>query len=174
MVRRDRPGQTETAMNSLINELTTLEPTVDDDGNLVPRALPLTPEAKAMWIEYFNRHRQEQADLDDDLAAAWSKLEAYTARFALVFQLCSAAASGTTAHAVDRAHLEAAIAVSDWFGHEATRVYTMLRETDEQRDQRRLVEWLQRRGDPATAREVQQCCRWLKNSARQKQPWRRW
>jgi hypothetical protein len=38
----------------------------------------------------------------------------------------------------------------------------MLDETDAECDQRRLVEWIQRRGGAATAREVQQGCRWLK------------
>ena len=39
---------------------------------------------------------------DDDLAAAWSKLEAYAARFALIFQLCTwAAGDAAVGHCID-------------------------------------------------------------------------
>ena len=87
--------------------------------------MPLSDEAKRLWIEYFNRHRAELADLDDDLAAAWSKLEAYAARFALIFQLCSWAAGEPHAsdEQVDEAAMVSGIALSDWFGGEAKRVY---------------------------------------------------
>jgi hypothetical protein len=38
----------------------------------------------------------------------------------------------------------------------------MLDETDGERDQRRLVEWIDRKGGTVTARDVQMGCRWLK------------
>ena len=92
--------------------------------------MPLTPEAKAVWIEYYDRHRAELAGLDDDLAAAWSKLEAYAARFALIFQLCSWAAGEAGDQASTKPH-PGRDRLSDWFGHEARRVYGLFSESAE-------------------------------------------
>ena len=73
----------------------------------------------------------ELVELDDDLAAAWSKLEAYTARFALIFQLLSWAAGEADGEAVDQTSMESAITLSDWFGGEARRVYGLFAEREE-------------------------------------------
>ena len=80
--------------------------------------MPLTPEAKTVWVEYFNRHRAELADLDDDLAAAWSKLEAYAARFALIFQLVANAAGEANDDTVDE---KSSKRVSSWPTGSATK-----------------------------------------------------
>jgi hypothetical protein len=99
-------------MEKLIEALLAMESGADAEGNPEPHPLPLTPVAKSVWVEYYDRHRGEIVDLDEDLAAAWSKLEAYTARFALIIQLCRDPA----AVAVDEQSMIAAIALSDWFG----------------------------------------------------------
>lgn len=153
---------TEAAIEHVYDRLLSLEPAADAEGNPEPFALPLTVEAKAVWIEYYDRHRAEQADLSDDLSAAWSKLEAYTARFALIFQLCVWASGGASGDTVDEKSMRAAIVLSDWFGSEARRVYATMAESDDDRDNRRLLDWITRRGGMTTAREVQQGCRWLR------------
>lgn len=158
----------EQAMSQVFERLIELEPAGaagfddfdDEAGEPEPFPLDLTPEAKTVWVKYFNRHRAELADLDDDLAAAWSKLEAYTARFALIFQLCTFADGDAAAgHAVDQRSMEAAIELTDWFGHEAKRVYGMFVETAEDRDQRDLVDWIERRGGTTTVRDLQMTLR---------------
>ena len=68
----------------------------------------------------------------------------------------------TNANVVDAASMNAGIVLAKWFKHEARRVYAMLDESDAERDQRRLVEWIGRKGGTVTVREVQQGCRWLK------------
>ncbi|MCS7045341.1 MAG: hypothetical protein NZO58_03190, partial [Gemmataceae bacterium] len=65
---------------------------------------------------------------------------------------------------MDADTMNVGIALADRFKHEARCVYAMLDESDAERDQRRLVEWIERRGGTVTAREVQQGCRWLKES----------
>src|SRR5262249_2492342 len=62
----------------------------------------------------------------------------------------------------DAASMTAGITLTKWFKGEARRVYAMLDESDPERDQRRLVEWIERKGGSVTAHEVQQGCRWLK------------
>ena len=54
--------------------------------------------------------------------------------------------------------------MTQWFKHEVRRVYALLCETDEERDERRLVEWIDRKGGAVTARDVQMGCRWLREA----------
>jgi hypothetical protein len=63
---------------------------------------------------------------------------------------------------LDLPSMNAGITLAKWFKHEARRVYAMLDESDAERDQRRLVDWIGRKGGTVTPREVQQGYRWLK------------
>jgi hypothetical protein len=135
-----------------------------------PTVLPLSKKAKDAWVAFYDAHASEQADLEGDLAAAWSKLEAYCARLALVIELVKWAAlpppKGNTLadqlagsfgpDAVQSASIAAAVKLVGWFGHEARRVYAALGDSDEERERRRLVGWIQARGGAVTARELQQ------------------
>lgn len=150
---------TEQRMSELFDKLLTIEPAANEHGEPEPFPLDLTPGAKAMWVDYFNRHRSELVELDDDLAAAWSKLEAYAARFALIFQLCGWAAGNATDEAIEATAMEAAIELSDWFGGEAKRVYGMFCEDEADQQQRELIEMIQRRGGSITARELAHAAR---------------
>ena len=47
---------------------------------------------------------------------------------------------------IDAHSVRAGVALSRWFGYEARRVYALLSETGEDRDNRRLVELMQRKG----------------------------
>ena len=156
---------TEAAMQGVFDRLLALEPAADEEGHPAPFALPFTPEAKKVWVAYYDRHRAELVELDDDLAAAWSKLEAYTARFALIFQLCAWAAGEASGEAVDQSSVEAAIMLSDWFGSEARRVYGLFSEAAADREERELVELVDRKGGSLTARELMRSSRRYPTSA---------
>jgi hypothetical protein len=156
---------TEAALGSVFDRLLSLEPAADEDGHPAPFAMPLTPEAKAAWVEFYDRHRDELSDLDDDLAAAWSKLEAYAARFALIFQLCSWAAGAAGCDAVSEASIRAGIMLADWFGNEARRVYALLAESEADREDRELVELIRRKGGSVTPRDLMRACRLFVTSA---------
>jgi hypothetical protein len=148
----------------LFDRLYELQPGVGDDGDSQPVRVRLSGEAKAAWKAYYNDHAIEQADLIGDMAAAWSKLEEYAARLALVVHFTRWAAGDPTlnANVLDVASMNAGIVLARWFKHEARRVYAMLDESDAERNQRRLVDWVGRKGGTVTPREVQQGCRWLK------------
>ncbi len=151
----------EKTITGLFDRLIDLEPGVSEQGEAEPTALDLTPEAKTLWVKYFNRHRSELVDLDDDLAAAWSKLEAYTARFALIFQLCDCPEE----HSIDETSMQAAIELSDWFGVEAKRVYGMFSDDKEGQEQRELVGLIERKGGSVTPRDLMRSCRKFKTSS---------
>ena len=153
----------EAKLARLFDRLYELQPTVGDDGEPRPVVVHLSDEAKAAWIAYYNAHAAEQADLTGDMASAWSKLEEYAARLALVVHYVRWAA-GDVIHEtqLDVASMTAGIRLAAWFKHEARRVYAMLGESDAERARRRLVEWIERKGGTVTVREVQMGCRWLR------------
>jgi hypothetical protein len=147
----------------LFDRLYGLQPTTDDDGEPRPVLVRLSGDAQAAWIAYYNAHAVEQTDLAGDMAAAWSKLEEYAARLALVIHFIRWAAGDVANETrLDAASMKAGIVLAKWFKHEARRVYAMLDETDTERDQRRLIEWIDRKGGTVAPREAQQGCRWLK------------
>jgi hypothetical protein len=127
-----------------------------------PICLDLDAEAKAAWIVFHDRHGAEQHDLTGPLAAAWSKLEGYAARLALLNYL-SRRATGDAATRdsgpIDLLSIRAGIAQSEWFGGEARRVYALFAETDEDRDRRRLVELIEARGGRITATDLMHASR---------------
>lgn len=150
-----------------------------------PVAVGLSEDAKRAFIEFYDANAQEQSELDGELCSAWSKLEELAARLALVLHTIEHAGDGrasldATQPAEEPAdfHLimyraaelwpvtaetmRQAIRLTEWFKAEAKRVYALLGESDAEGSDRKLVEFLQRRGGSATAREVRQGCRWLK------------
>ena len=117
---------TAAAVDSVFDWLLALEPATDPHGEPMPLDHELSPEGRRTWISYYNQHAQEQVALSGDLAAAWSKLEGYAARLALVIHLVRAAAGDPTLHdgAIDEASITVGIVLSRWFGDEAARVYS--------------------------------------------------
>jgi len=121
--------------------------------------LRLTDDAKAAWVEFFNQHAEEQTDLIGEMSAAYSKLEEYAARLALVIHCVRSAAADPDLESpdlVDATSIKMGIKLTRWFGSEAKRVYAMLSENEKHREQRQLIEWIDRKGGSVTAREVQQ------------------
>jgi hypothetical protein len=148
----------------LFGRLYELQPAAGNDGEPRPALAHLSGDAKAAWKTYYNAHATEQAGLTGDMASAWSKLEEYAARLALVVHYARWAAADPNVNPdiVDVSSMNAGIVLAKWFKHEARRVYAMLDESDGERDQRRLADWIGRKGGTVTPREVQQGCRWLR------------
>lgn len=91
------------------------------------------------------------------MAAAFSKLEETACRLALIVHYVRWAAGDETITEVgplDRQSMEAGITLCEWFKRETARVYAILKESDETREHRRLLEWIERKGGAVTARDV--------------------
>jgi uncharacterized protein DUF3987 len=154
----DIDPESEAEIAKLFDRLYDLQPMVDDEGNPEPAIVVLTPGAKAAFVSFYNAHADEQSDLTGELSAAWSKLEEYAARLALVFHYVRWAAGDPTLESpckVDAASMAAGIELTQWFKDEARRVYSMLSESEGEYDQRQLVEWIGRKGGTVTVSEVQ-------------------
>lgn len=156
-------------LHRVLDRLYDLQPDADDTGALRPALLSLDPDAKRLWIEFYDAHNTETAEHIGDLAAAWSKLEEIPARLALLIHEVRIAANVSAVpdpDRVDAVTMTAAIRLIEWFKHETQRVYAILAENDIdralRRDRDRLVHWIERRGGTTTARDAQTNCRWLK------------
>ncbi len=151
----------EAGIAAIFEALHDLEPANNADGEPRPAIVQLTAEGKRDWIAFYDEHNAEAADLCGDLAAAWSKLEGYAARFALVHHLIRQVSPGggeAMGDGIDAVSIAAGEKLSRWFAHEAKRVYAMLAEDDEARQRRQMVELIERKGGPrgsVTVREWQ-------------------
>ena len=117
----------EAEVGAVFDRLFEFEPAKDDDGNPKPVEISLSVGGKAAWVEFYNQHGREQAALSGDLAAAWSKLEGYAARLALVVHCVRTAAGDASISGglVDNRSVDVGVALSRWFCAETKRVYTM-------------------------------------------------
>jgi hypothetical protein len=160
----DIDPRAEAGLARLFDRLYDLQPAAAEDDDPRPVVVRLAPGAKAAWTAYYDAHAAEQTDLTGDLSAAWSKLEEYAARLALVVHLTRWAADPdrTDPDVLGADSMAAGITLATWFKGEARRAYALLGESDAERDERRLVEWIGRKGGVVSARQVQQGCRWLK------------
>jgi len=153
---------TEAAFHGLLATLLALDFDSDKDGKPCPRVLRLAPEAKALWVEWYDTWAQEQAAVEGETAAAYSKLEGYAARFALIYHCaCHAITEANDNHSVETEAIQAGITLARWFAGEAQRIYSTLSETAEETDARRLLDFVCSRGGEITARDL-----WHSNHSR--------
>lgn len=142
---------------TMIDNLLSLAPGVDEEGRPRPRLIGLDTKAKDAFVAWHDRHAGDLAEQTGDLAAAFSKLKGACARLALIFHCCRVADGDATLAdpaRIDLASIESAIAIVEWFKDEARRIYAMLSEGDEGRKRRQLVEWIERKGGSVTVRDL--------------------
>ncbi len=155
---RELDAVMEDGLSAVVQRLLSLTFNRMPDGDEVPIDTPLSQAGKRAWVEFVNAHGEEQFTLGEgSLAAAWSKLEGYAARLALIIHFTRWACDDPTLSnpdEVDEVSISAGIGLSRWFGGEAERLYSVMRETDEESDRRELVELLRHLGGRASARDV--------------------
>jgi len=151
------PQEIENALEKVFDKLYSLDFGADASGCSCPVTVKLTPEGQKAWKFFYNAHNKKQVELSGDIAAAWSKLEAYAARFALVIHLVRWAAGDATLsgpNQVDKKSVAAAVELVRWFGREAKRVYAVVGEDDEEAKSRQLVNWIRLQEGAVTARDL--------------------
>jgi putative DNA primase/helicase len=112
---------------------------IDEDGALTPPMLPLTPEAKAAWVEYHNAIESELSSGGElyDVRDVASKSADNAARLAALFQMFEGAGGAIGADA-----FEGASRITAWHLHEARRFFGELALPAELADAARLDSWL--------------------------------
>jgi putative DNA primase/helicase len=112
---------------------------IGEDGVLTPPMLPLTPEAKAAWVEYHNAIEGELSSGGElyDVRDVASKSADNAARLAALFQMFEGAGGAIGADA-----FEGASRITAWHLHEARRFFGELALPAELADAARLDSWL--------------------------------
>ena len=149
------PAATTRAVSRSLDDLLALDFVTDESGKLKPAVVALSPASKKLWVAFYNEWAAVQAAAEGDLCAAFGKIEAYAARFALLHHVVTTAAATASTGQVSGESMAAGIGLAKWFAHETTRVYQMLAESAEERDTRRLVEHVRRHGGRITVKQLQ-------------------
>jgi DNA polymerase I-like protein with 3'-5' exonuclease and polymerase domains len=151
----DVPPEVVTAYEALIDKLFNLE--FDAQNDQSPHFLGLSPDGLKAWIVFYNRFASEQHAVEGELAAAYSKAEAYAARFALLHHVVSHVnVDNSDLRPIGPRSVEAGCTLAAWFANEARRIYATLTESKDELQLRRLVEFIRSHGGSITVKKLQQ------------------
>ena len=145
------------AVERLFGRLLALDFGIDDNDKPAPVDLPLSPEAKRVWVSFYDEHGAVGESLSGRLAAAHAKIEAYAARLALVVHLVDSVTMDvpeSTKEMISEVAMVSGVAMARWFSYEAERVYRIIGETEGEAEQRAVVELISRRGGRITANDL--------------------
>jgi DNA polymerase-1 len=143
------------AYENLLDGLRDLQMDKGRDGDREPFPIRMTPAAKAAWVHFYGEWAQTQANVEGELAAAYSKLEGYAARLALLHHVVTnVGRKEDDCQPIEPVSIGAGITLAKWFGYEVRRIYTALAESEDARHIRRLIEFIRSRGGRMTARRL--------------------
>ena len=154
----DMSSTTEYSYESVFEYLLSLHHYVDSEGIETPKDICFSPEAKKIFIKFWERHGQLQNENEDErIGAAFAKLEEVAARLALIFHYVLLADEDPRIEDPDLVgvvEIEAAIKITNWFIFETERVYTLFDDDEETAKSKMLLEWVQLQGGSVTVRQV--------------------
>jgi hypothetical protein len=120
-----------------------------------PHELRLSADAKDAFIKFYNDWAQRQAAAGRYMSAVLSKLEGYAARLALVHHVVTCAgADKDDLEALGETSMAAGIGLAKWFAGEAERLEALLGDGEQERERRKLAEYIRERGGKITARDL--------------------
>ncbi len=119
--------ETRAAYRGLYGKLRKLHMPADDHGEPDPVRVLFAPDAKAVFVDAVNQHREEMdaPGFPARLKGPWSKLEAYLARISLILALSRCVEDGVHER-VEPQDVLAAVLLIDYFKTQARRVYVGL------------------------------------------------
>jgi hypothetical protein len=145
----------ETTWHAVIARLHSLPMYFDREKALLrPNKVALSPEAKEVWVSWYNAHAAEMSDPEapDWTPGAWSKMKAYCGRFALILSRLRMAldpdssAEELTRSPVEREDIEGAIKLVDYFKMNLARVQHRLTGGVGNREADAILGWIKRKG----------------------------
>lgn len=147
-----------------ISEILGAEGKIDGEGALAPTLMPLSPEAKAIWVSFHDGIEEELRTGGElyDVRDVASKIADNAARLAALFQLFCSNCSGCSSSNVSAEHMEAACRIAAWHLNESRRFFGELAMPTELADAAQLDAWLiryclQGKESPIPIRIIQQC-----------------
>ncbi len=152
--------RTSERMNTLVQKLyhhtMCTSPPYTSNEQPMPHRIGLDADARAAFGRFVTAHNQAMQSESDHVAAAWSKLECYVVRIALVFHLVQEAAGDLSledSEQINADTLGAAIQLVEWFKNETKRLYMLNEMTDHDRETLRVINWIDKQGGSVTTRE---------------------
>jgi hypothetical protein len=111
--------------------------------------------AYSRWKEW---HKSHCAEMNNEmpyyLQGAWSKLEAYTARFCLLLERLRCADKNVNIETISLESIEGAIKLSDYFKAHARIVYDLMNSSDMDKKVAKAVAWIKKQGGTVTSRKL--------------------
>lgn len=132
---------------------------LDGEGAFDPacQGRPVCFSAKGLdaWEnDFFKGWADRQYACLGRMGGALAKLEAYCARFALMFALIDFVNGRIPEEEIDADHVHRAIEVVKWFADEAARVYRMVEEPLAKLERQRIAEWIGSKPDGVTKNQL--------------------
>jgi hypothetical protein len=140
-----------------------------------PHVLEMDAAAKRVWVQWYDRWAERQHASRAEQKALLAKLEGGAARLALLHHVVGCAAAGVRPEVIfdgeggfrqrprdttiGERSMQAGITLAEWFADEALRIYQTLRETEAEREQRTLLEWIAGHRGQVTAQQLRDSCR---------------
>lgn len=119
-----------------------------------PLVVTMDPEAKAAWVRFYTAWAERQVESEGEKSYAMAKLEAYCARFALVFCVAEYFSNDIVNHVVNSEHVARAWQLVEWFAAEAERVYKLLSDPADKVELERLADFIASIGGEITPRRL--------------------
>lgn len=119
--------------------------------------LSFSEDAQILWREWHIKYCEE---MDDDhtpyyLKGSLSKLEAYTARFALILEFARCAENNVPVESVSVESLQGAIKLTNYFKSQVTKVFSAFTESGQDKKVLRALAWFKKQPNgTATIRKV--------------------
>jgi hypothetical protein len=122
-----------------------------------PLIVQLSPEAKDLFVRFYNSNVGERVVLTGDMKAAWAKFAGYAARLALVFHVVERIEDGRPMDVLTGDTMQRATRLIMWFKRETTRILQLLRNAKCEIDfeAAAVLEMVEKSGGGITVRELQ-------------------
>jgi hypothetical protein len=122
-----------------------------------PLIVRLSPEAKDLWVRFYNSNVDERVTLSGDMKAAWAKFTSYAARLALVFHVVERIEDGGQMDTLNGDTMQRATRLILWFKRETTRILQLLRNAKCEIDfeAQAVLNLIEQNGGTITVRELQ-------------------
>lgn len=122
-------------------------------NELEPRALPMSTEAKASWVSFFNSVEEGSAkgEMFADIRDFASKAAEHAARIAGVLTIVE----DINAPSISKTQMDAAITLVDWYLNETLRLSSSAKTDNRLVKAEELLSWMKSRGSPVVGfREI--------------------
>jgi len=127
------------------------------NGELKPKVLHLSAEAKQWWEEWHSIHIREMKDPDfpRKLRGPWAKMPNQLGRIALILHMTRVVCDEAEDGEVDEISLNRAIQFIKYFKSHIRKAYQQLGKSPADKRIEEAVEWIRRRGGTVKRRDVQ-------------------